>query len=137
MGPRLHQGKTQIFPCGLASHFYEQPVFLTENDTVKILIFTFVQTLFSCLHFQIQLLYYIDEQRRRSTRRLAFLLQLSLPRRMYTVHVATVDFGSDLGEPLSGRKTSRKKSSSRRNGMRTSECSGHLYCRCRSYCVPT
>ena len=29
--PRLHQGKTQIFPRGLASHLHENPVFITEN----------------------------------------------------------------------------------------------------------
>lgn len=50
-------------------------------DAVKVLrIFTFVQTLVVCLHLQ-QLLYDMEEQRRRSARRSAFLLQLSLPRR--------------------------------------------------------
>ena len=29
--PRLHKGKTQIFPHGLASHLHENPVFITEN----------------------------------------------------------------------------------------------------------
>ena len=29
--PRLHQGKTQIFSCGLASHLHKNPVFITEN----------------------------------------------------------------------------------------------------------
>ena len=53
-------------------------------DAVKVvLISTLVQTLLACLHLQIQLIYYIEEQRRRSARRVAFLLQLSLPRRMY------------------------------------------------------
>ena len=28
----LHQGKSQIFPGGLASHLHENPVFITEND---------------------------------------------------------------------------------------------------------
>ena len=30
--PRLHKGKTQIFPRGLASHLHENAVFITEND---------------------------------------------------------------------------------------------------------
>jgi len=30
--PCLHKGKTQIFPCGLASRLHENPVFITEND---------------------------------------------------------------------------------------------------------
>ena len=30
--PRLHEGKTQIFSHGLASHLHENAVFVTEND---------------------------------------------------------------------------------------------------------
>lgn len=48
-----------------------------------VLIYTFLQTLLACLHLKIQLVYYIEEQRRRSARRAASLLQLSLPRRSY------------------------------------------------------
>ena len=30
--PCLHKRKTQIFPCGLASHLHKNPVFITENE---------------------------------------------------------------------------------------------------------
>ena len=30
---RLHHKNTQIFPCSLASHSHENPVFITENDS--------------------------------------------------------------------------------------------------------
>src|SRR4029434_9824114 len=80
----------------------------------------------------------MEEQRRRTARRSAVFLLLSLPRRRRTLpaNVATDGFGSDQGELLSGGKTSRKKSSSRTNGMRTSECRAHHYCLFRSYCIP-
>ena len=65
----------------------EGPMFticLAVMDAVKVvLIWTFVQMLLACLHFQIQLLYYIQEQRQRSAWRSAFLLQLSPLRHMY------------------------------------------------------
>ncbi|XP_029975867.1 protein ALP1-like [Salarias fasciatus] len=45
------------------------------------LVLSFVQTLLACLHLQTQMLCYVEEQRRRSARRLAVLYQLSLPLR--------------------------------------------------------
>src|SRR4029434_8648424 len=92
----------------------------------------------ACLYLQTQLLFYMEEQRRRTARRSAVFLLLSLPRRrLHCMPTSPVDgFGSDMGELLSGGKTLRKKSSSRTNGMRTSECRAHHYCLFRSYCIP-
>src|SRR4029434_716162 len=100
-----------------------------------VLIYTIMQMLLGCLYLQTQLLFYIEEQRRRTARRSAVFLLLSLPRRTLPANVAADGFGSDQGESLSGGKTLRKKLSSRTNGMRTSECRAHHYCLFRSYCI--
>src|SRR4029434_4030651 len=53
-------------------------------DAVKVvLIYTLMQMLLACLYLQTQLLFYIEEQRRRTARRSAVFLQLSLSRRRY------------------------------------------------------
>src|SRR4029434_3055911 len=62
-----------------------------------VLIYTIMQMLLGCLYLQTQLLFYIEEQRRRTARRSAVFLLLSLPRRTLPANVAADGFGSDQG----------------------------------------
>src|SRR4029434_2142793 len=87
----------------------------------------------ACLYLQTQLLFYMGEQRRRTARRSAVFLLLSLPRRRLhclPTSPSTVLDPTRANCCLVGKLRER-------NGMRTSECRAHHYCLFRSYCIPT
>lgn len=99
--------------------------------------FMLVQTLFVCLHLQIQLLHFVEEQRQMSARRSAILQQLLLSpkRRTSSRHRQHRRFWVQPGQ-TAGR-TSKMKWLSRMSGVKILGCQGHRCCHCPNCYVPT